>query len=274
MFIFYSIHISKTGIPHPFYLFDISKRIIPKISTTKPIRLIEKGLAVAKYRKILKTQGIRGLYRGIGVVLFFSFPGGAIYYGAYEVSNKLLEKRFGENRFSNYCLAGSIADIISSFIYTPMEVLKLRNQGYADQQLSGSSKNEIKSSFQEIRSILAKEGPFGFYRGYWVLLFEYLPYSAFFFSVFEGCRRYSYSFFYDGVTTSSSYGYPLSINLFSSYFASTLSAILTSPIEIIRTRIQVFIDCQLESKTKILIRFENRPIVLYLVVEGPLLKVL
>lgn len=88
-------------------------------------------------------------------------PAFTVYMVAYRQSKRELTPYLGESAFSNYVISGAIAEIASSFIWTPMEVLKGRMQ---------ILETKGKASFMRLVSnIYQKEGLRGYFRGYWMV---------------------------------------------------------------------------------------------------------
>jgi Mitochondrial carrier protein len=97
--------------------------------------------------RTLRTEGIRGLYRGFGVVLVGGTPGTVCYLCTYEYSKETLvpilnNRRRGNNYpndnnnnnnnknnnndFIAHFLSGMIAETIACIIYVPVDVIKVR----------------------------------------------------------------------------------------------------------------------------------------------------
>lgn len=95
------------------------------------------------FKEILKTEGIRGLYRGYGATFIAFAPSSAIWWGSYAtvkniVSHYLPQYRHLPNVTSFYDfdwkhfivngLTGSTAGVFTSFITNPLDVAKTRLQ--------------------------------------------------------------------------------------------------------------------------------------------------
>lgn len=80
------------------------------------------------YMKILKQEGVRrGLYGGFSAAMLGSFPGTVLFFGAYEVSKRIMLDH-DINPSVTYLASGFSADLVASILYVPSEVLKTRLQ--------------------------------------------------------------------------------------------------------------------------------------------------
>lgn len=98
---------------------------------------------------------------------------------SYRQSKRELTPYLGENSITNYVISGSVAEIASSVIWTPMEVVKGR------MQISSSGVG----TFELIRDIKRNEGIKGFFRGYWMGLVVFLPHSVVWWTTYEEVKR-------------------------------------------------------------------------------------
>lgn len=64
--------------------------------------------------KTIKTEGIKGFYRGLGVVLVGGVPGVVVYLTSYDACKKYLSKfSFSEsNPFTSFFISGMVAEIV------------------------------------------------------------------------------------------------------------------------------------------------------------------
>ncbi|MQL73757.1 hypothetical protein Taro_006127 [Colocasia esculenta] len=122
-------------------------------------------------RKVLKTEGIRGLYRGFGITILTQSPANALWWGAYGAAQHVIWRSLGyghdpEKKPSNWELvtvqatAGTIAGACSSLITTPIDTVKTRLQvmdGY------GTGRPSV---MKTTKLLLQEDGWVGFYRGF------------------------------------------------------------------------------------------------------------
>eukprot|EP00884_Botryococcus_braunii_P021323 jgi/Botrbrau1/7875/Bobra.9_2s0051.1 len=150
-------------------------------STGAGAPLPRSALGIANH--IVRTEGIRGLYRGIGISMATFVPGSGIWWGAYGTYQKLLWEqldwlegghgraalRKGQERPHSHTsgqvlgvqtAAGALAGMTSTVLTTPLDVVKTRLQ-VADRK-EGGQRPTVRSV---ARQLVAEDGPRGFFRG-------------------------------------------------------------------------------------------------------------
>lgn len=189
---------------------------------------------VRAYITIFKEEGFfRGLYGGYSPALSGSIPSTAAFFGTYEFMKRKLINDLQVNETLSYLIAGVLGDLASSVFYVPSEVLKTRLQlqgRYNNPYTIGCGYN-YNGLFDAIRTISRKEGLSTFVFGYKETLFRDLPFSALQFAFYEKFRQFA--IIYNG---SDDLSVPLELLTGSS--AGGLAGILTTPLDVIKTRIQ------------------------------------
>lgn len=82
-------------------------------------------------RSILRTEGIGGLYRGLGITILRDAPAHALYFTSYEYTRELLHpgcRQSGQESPLTMLTAGGIAGVASWVLLYPLDVLKSRLQ--------------------------------------------------------------------------------------------------------------------------------------------------
>ncbi|KAF9170757.1 hypothetical protein BGX21_008355 [Mortierella sp. AD011] len=170
-----------------------------------------------------------GLYRGLPVALTLSAPGLSVYLTAYDLSKDKFSyfKYLGKDSVLNHLASAATAEVLSGLFWTPMEVLKSKQQvenvTSASPIAASKSRNlaavgatpKSASSFSTTTAIatpvtakmplpatrmpistmeLAKmiyqqEGLIGFYRGYFITLGVFVPYSMMYFASYEQLKE-------------------------------------------------------------------------------------
>eukprot|EP00760_Papus_ankaliazontas_P015225 PhM_4_TR16419/c0_g1_i1/m.92608 len=171
-------------------------------------------------RNIMKTEGIRGLYRGMVVSCVGSAPGVALYLSSYEYSKAQLATVIGDEAegIVSHFLCGFTAEAISCVVWVPIDVLKERLQ------VQTPSLKGYEGSFDAFRTILHAEGVRGIYRGYLSTLATFGPTSALYFVFFEALGGGG-----DGTMNT----------LTRAFAANALAAGITSPLDMAKVRLQV-----------------------------------
>lgn len=174
--------------------------------------------------KVVRTEGFRGLYKGFGFSCF-GLLAGQFYITTYELVRA---------RTSHYStairgfLAGGLASLVGQTITVPVDIVsqKLMIQG------QGDNKFKLKSTRALVSEIVLKEGPAGLYKGYLASLFTYAPSSAIWWSSYGLYTAILGSFVPTGTLH-------MLVLAPSGVLAGVTAAILTNPLDIIRTRLQV-----------------------------------
>ncbi|CAN6674325.1 hypothetical protein TRVA0_051S00936 [Trichomonascus vanleenenianus] len=116
-------------------------------------------------------------WRGLGAAVALTTPAFTVYMVSYRQCKRELTPYLGGDAISNFVISGAVSEILSSVIWTPMEVVKGRMQ-----ILETTGK---KTTFDLIRDIQKKEGPKGFFRGYWMGIGVFLPHSVVWWTTYE-----------------------------------------------------------------------------------------
>ncbi|KAF9621405.1 hypothetical protein IFM89_020927 [Coptis chinensis] len=121
--------------------------------------------------KVIRTEGIRGLYRGFGLTALTQSPASALWWGAYGAAQHVIWRSLGyENDMDSkpshiemvtvQATAGTAAGACSSVITTPIDTIKTRLQVMDDY---GVGRPSVMST---AKTLLAEEGWRGLYRGF------------------------------------------------------------------------------------------------------------
>ncbi|KAL1563188.1 solute carrier family 25 member 44 isoform X2 [Salvia divinorum] len=116
-------------------------------------------------RKVVKSDGIRGLYRGFGLSVLTYSPSSAVWWATYGASQRVIWRLLGdgnaapsEGKIVLVQAAGGIsAGATASFVTTPLDTIKTRLQ------VTGHEKRP--TTKQVVRSLIADDGWIGLYRG-------------------------------------------------------------------------------------------------------------
>ncbi|KAK0741952.1 putative mitochondrial carrier protein [Apiosordaria backusii] len=136
------------------------------------------------------AHGLRGLYQGIGSVIFATLPAAAIFFMSYESAKSTLKSSL-PNAVPQpviHALASAGAELASCTVLTPAEVIKQNAQVL---QRSGPSKNRS-SSLEALQMVWRSEGGAArrLWTGYTALVARNLPFTALQFPMFEVFRGY------------------------------------------------------------------------------------
>jgi len=109
----------------------------------------------------VKTNGVRGLYRGLTFLLYFSVPKAAVRFWAFETAKGFLQDDKGKMSTASNLTAGLTAGIVEAIlVVTPMETIKVK---LIHDQLSPTPK--YRGFFHGVYSIAKQQGLSGCYKG-------------------------------------------------------------------------------------------------------------
>lgn len=162
-----------------------------------------------------KVQLFLSLYRGLGITLLFSVPALTLYLTTYEwVKTWLLLQPL-----LTHAIAGSFAELTAGLFFTPMEVIKSQLQ---------IDRLETNTTWSLVCSIGRQEGWVGFYRGYWITIAVFLPHTVTYFVVYEQLK---------GLWLIEQQTFVVFLTC--AAIASALGIIVSTPLDIVKTRWQV-----------------------------------
>ncbi|KAG2195625.1 hypothetical protein INT47_005993 [Mucor saturninus] len=210
-----------------FYLVASSIAALTARSLTYPLDTIKTRLQTRHdhhYSPILQDDQkspsgvlykLQSLYKGIGITLLFSVPALALYLTTYEWAKTWLVLE----PLATHAIAGCFAELAAGLFFTPMEVIKSQLQ---IDQLSTNT------TWSLVKYIARNEGLIGFYRGYWITIAVFLPHTVIYFVTYEQFKML----------------WPIEDQTFLVYLgcsavASVLGIVVSTPLDIVKTRWQV-----------------------------------
>ncbi|AMD20044.1 HCL107Cp [Eremothecium sinecaudum] len=191
---------------------------------------------ISAYRVILAEEGIwRGLYSGYGAAMLGSFPSAAMFFGTYEFVKRTMIENWGINDTFSYLMAGFVGDLASSLFYVPSEVLKtrLQLQGRYCNPYFNSGYNYLHLT-DAIKTIVRTEGYQALFFGYKATLIRDLPFSSLQLAFYERFRKWAFSL--EGKPLEDRISF--TSELLCGGLAGGLAGMLTTPLDVIKTRIQ------------------------------------
>ncbi|XP_010780768.1 solute carrier family 25 member 44b isoform X1 [Notothenia coriiceps] len=189
--------------------------------------------------KILRAEGVRGLYRGF-MVNTLTLISGQAYITTYELVRKYVSQYSDNNTFKSL-VAGGSASLVAQSITVPIDVVsqQLMMQGQGEHltrfRLNADSKNS-KQMFGQTRTIMsqifAADGFRGFYRGYVASLLTYIPNSAVWWPF--------YHFYAEQLSKLAPSDCPhLILQAMAGPLAAATASTVTNPMDVVRARVQV-----------------------------------
>eukprot|EP01095_Lingulamoeba_sp_RSL-Kostka_P014591 TRINITY_DN6413_c0_g1_i1.p1 TRINITY_DN6413_c0_g1~~TRINITY_DN6413_c0_g1_i1.p1 ORF type:complete len:320 (+),score=37.11 TRINITY_DN6413_c0_g1_i1:245-1204(+) len=113
---------------------------------------------ILSFRDIIKSDGFKGLYRGLGPTLVGVIPSRAIWFTCYTFAKETLENTYGYNSL-NHLFAGLFAGLSTTTITSPIWVVKTRLQIQTNQT------QEYKNAFDCFRTMYRQEGFRSLFKG-------------------------------------------------------------------------------------------------------------
>jgi len=184
------------------------------------------------FYKIFKNEGWRAFYKGFGIVAAFTVPAHGLYFLGYEVTKRNLHshKKIEEKGPFVHFTAGLVAEFFGALIWTPMDVVKQRLQ------LQKTNANQkYKNSMHAFLTIVKEEGFRGLFKGFLPGLATYGPFVGIYFVVYEKSKT-SFKNLYKMNSVDQ---LPFHTHLIGGFLAGAVSAAVTCPLDVIKTRIQV-----------------------------------
>ncbi|KAL2486245.1 Mitochondrial substrate carrier family protein [Abeliophyllum distichum] len=172
---------------------------------------------------VLKSEGPKGLYRGIGAMGLGAGPAHAVYFSVYE----FCKKNFSGGNLNNsvvHASSGVFATVCSDAVFTPMDMVKQRLQ------LSSSAYNGV---WDCVRRVLREEGIRAFYASYRTTVIMNAPFTAVHFSTYEAAKRGLIE-----VSPESASDERLVVHATAGAAAGALAASLTTPLDVVKTQLQ------------------------------------
>ncbi|KAI8319581.1 mitochondrial carrier [Martensiomyces pterosporus] len=187
------------------------------------------------FRKVIRNEGILGLYRGLGPQLVGVAPEKAIKLTVNDfVRARLTDKESGKIKFAGELFAGGIAGASQVVFTNPLEIVKIRLQvqGEILKEASGLGPASASPIARRGAVTIVKElGLIGLYKGASACLLRDVPFSAIYFPCYSHIKK---DIFNEGERQ-------LGIVdlLLAGAIAGMPAAYLTTPADVIKTRLQV-----------------------------------
>ncbi|KAF5958491.1 hypothetical protein HYC85_005716 [Camellia sinensis] len=188
--------------------------------------------AFSLIRVILRTDGIRGLYRGFGTVITGAIPARIIFLTALETTKVACFQAAIANG-----IGGMLASLCSQAVFVPIDVVsqRLMVQGY-------SGHASYNGGLDVVRKVLKSDGIRGLYRGFGLSVMTYSPSSAVWWASYGSSQRLIWSFL--GHDTERKKSAPsqwtiVGVQAAGGIFAGATASCITTPLDTIKTRLQV-----------------------------------
>jgi solute carrier family 25 protein 44 len=209
---------------------------------------------------MMRHEGVRGFYRGFGTSLMGTIPARALYMTALEVTKSNVGTatvRLGFSDTTATAIANAAAGLSSAMaaqlVWTPIDVVsqRLMMQGNI---LPHVNCGKYSNGIDAFRKILYADGPRGLYRGFGISILTYAPSNAVWWASYSVAHRLIWGGFgcymgkkdkdEHGLTNNGSNFRPdsmatVAVQGLCAAMASGVSALITMPLDTIKTRLQV-----------------------------------
>ncbi|KAI5954377.1 AGC1 [Candida jiufengensis] len=189
------------------------------------------------FKKILRAEGFKGLYSGLGAQLVGVAPEKAIKLTVNDLVRKIgTDENNGKITMNWEILAGSSAGACQVIFTNPLEIVKIRLQ------MQGNTKNLSKPGEIPIKHLTASQiikqlGIKGLYKGASACLLRDVPFSAIYFPTYANLKKYMFGFDPNDATKKQKLStWQL---LVAGALAGAPAAFFTTPADVIKTRLQV-----------------------------------
>ena len=194
--------------------------------------------ATATAAASLRRDGLRGFYRGFGASLAGTVPARALYMAALEATKSSVGSaavRLGVSEPAATAAAsaagGVSAAIAAQVVWTPVDVISQRLM------VQTSSTCRYRGGVDAFKKILLADGVRGLYRGFGLSIVTYAPSNAVWWASYAMAQRFIWRVV--GAERSESYPSLMAVQGASAALAGGASALVTMPLDTVKTRIQV-----------------------------------
>eukprot|EP00158_Paraphelidium_tribonemae_P001757 Partr_v1_DN24772_c0_g1_i1_m37543 putative solute carrier family 25 (aspartate glutamate carrier), member len=205
------------------YPIDLVKtRMQNQRSVPGAVRLYDNSIDC--FRKVVRKEGARGLYSGLGPQLVGVAPEKAIKLAVNDLVRGLArDKKTGEISFGAEVLSGCCAGASQVVFTNPLEIVKIRLQVQGE---------DILANKRGAVSIVRQLGITGLYKGAAACLLRDIPFSGIYFTVYAHLKK-------DVFGETSTHKLSIGQLLLAGAMAGMPAAYLATPADVIKTRLQV-----------------------------------
>lgn len=210
---------------------------------------------------IVRYEGFKALYRGFGTSLMGTIPARALYMTALEVTKSSVGSatiRLGFPEATAAATANAVAGLSAAMaaqlVWTPIDVVsqRLMVQGATGSSIPNASMCKYANGIDAFRKIISTDGLRGLYRGFGISILTYAPSNAVWWASYSVAQRmvwggvgcYLCKKYEDGNESGINAVRPnsktvMAVQGVSAAMAGGVSALITMPLDTIKTRLQV-----------------------------------
>ncbi|KAK3323404.1 mitochondrial carrier domain-containing protein [Cercophora scortea] len=202
------------------------------------------GSGIRASRRIFK-----GLYQGIGSVIFATLPAAGIFFVTYESVKPMLGSALPSGMIPQpavHALASGTAELASCLVLTPAEIVKQNAQVLQKPKPGGQSIAFMPTSMEALRMVWRSAGGPGrrLWAGYTALAARNLPFTAMQFPMFEFVRDHLWRWRHrsgrvaSGTTRAAKVETGLVTGV-SAALSGAVAAVITTPTDVVKTRMML-----------------------------------
>ncbi len=193
-------------------------------------------------QKVIRYEGIQGLYRGLLPPLLAAGPEKFVKFTLNDMIRAALSKEedgsvSSSTHWLTEIISGGCAGACQLLVTNPLEIVKIR------MQMQGETSKVFKDKgfkvpkglglhYMSFTEIIREMGTTGLYKGAAACLMRDIPFGAIYFPAYAACMNYF-------VNREGSVGASSSHILLSGTLAAVPASLLTNPMDLVKTRIQV-----------------------------------
>ncbi len=231
---------------YPVVVLKTRQQVMKTTTTSSPPSCTSLGL------NILRREGVRGLYKGFTTSLTGTIPARALYMSTLEITKSsvgsLATKAGGMSEPAAAAVAngaaGLTASVAAQLVWTPIDVVSQRLMVQGGQ---GGLSTRYAGGLDAFKTIVRVDGLGGLYRGFGMSIITYAPSNALWWSSYCVTQRSVWmSLGYSGSNcggeiqaAAPSSAVVVGVQGLSAACAGGVSALLTTPFDTIKTRLQV-----------------------------------
>ncbi|XP_051140213.1 uncharacterized protein LOC127257790 [Andrographis paniculata] len=200
--------------------------------------------AFSVLKNLLRTDGIRGLYKGFGTVVTGTIPARIIFLTALETTKMTAFKMVEPLELSEPThaaiangLGGMMASLCAQAVFVPIDLVsqRLMVQGYSGHQT-------YNGGLDVVRKVIKSDGIRGLYRGFGLSIITYSPSSAVWWASYGASQRVIWRLLDSGNEHDRrppSEGKIVMVQAGGGICAAATASCFTTPLDTIKTRLQV-----------------------------------
>jgi len=171
-----------------------------------------------------KNEGFLAFYKGLVPPLIGEGILNSVWFGTYAMMSAILQKDRNKNlTFLQGCIAGAASGVTGSFVYGPVDLIKVRAQ------MSKERGSQRKKPIQIIAEIYKSDGLWGFSRGLGTTILREVPSMTLYFGLYNSLKL---SFTHSDGTL------PLWGQIMAGGTAGAMSWASIYPVDVVKTRMQ------------------------------------